>query len=181
MGRPIEVYQYLEPLYNDSRKVRLRTAEGNFEQSHVDEVIDKLIVGDYMFDISLPHIPTRRARRLRPPHPLAQPHSPGTLSGSCTASRRCSPTGAGGPALPPADAAVSAAQPCLSPRPAPCCRWMLEQTNPNLGPWISALDEQFDEEAIAQEADLVAARAAALEDEMAREAAAARCICCAKC
>ena len=55
------------------------------------------------------------------------------------------------------------------------CRWALEQTNTNLGPWISALDEQFDEEAIAHEADLVAARAAALEDEMARDAAAARC------
>ena len=54
------------------------------------------------------------------------------------------------------------------------CRWALEQTNPNLGPWVSALDEQFDEEAIAQEADQVAARAAALEAEMARDAAAAR-------
>ena len=53
-------------------------------------------------------------------------------------------------------------------------RWALEQTNPNLGPWVSALDEQFDEEAIAQEADQVAARAAALEAEMARDAAAAR-------
>ena len=59
VGRPIEVYQYLEPLYNDYRKLRLRGAEGNFEQSHVDEVIDQLIVGDYMFDISLPHIPSR--------------------------------------------------------------------------------------------------------------------------
>ena len=24
VGRPIEVYQYLEPLYNDYRKIRLR-------------------------------------------------------------------------------------------------------------------------------------------------------------
>ena len=59
VGRPIEVYQYLEPLYNDYRKLRLRTAEGHFELSHVDEVIDKLIVGDYLFDISLPDIPSR--------------------------------------------------------------------------------------------------------------------------
>ena len=26
VGRPIEVYQYLEPLYNDYRKIRLRAA-----------------------------------------------------------------------------------------------------------------------------------------------------------
>ena len=34
-------------------------AEGPFELSHLDEVIDKMIVGDYLFDISLPHIPSR--------------------------------------------------------------------------------------------------------------------------
>ena len=168
VGRPIEVYQYLEPLYNDYRKLRLRTAEGNFELSHVDEVIDKLIVGDYLFDISLPHIPSRWAGF----HGLA--------GARCQRVLRCA-------YLETLMELVVHSMAYQLPSPACCgparliqrivCRWALEQTNPNLGPWISALDEQFDEEAIAQEADLVAARAAALEDEMAKEAAAARCAC----
>ena len=32
VGRPIEVYQYLEPLYNDYRKIRLRTTGAKFSQ-----------------------------------------------------------------------------------------------------------------------------------------------------
>jgi pre-mRNA-splicing factor 38A len=28
VGKPTDVYQYLEPLYNDYRKLRRRTAEG---------------------------------------------------------------------------------------------------------------------------------------------------------
>ena len=40
IGRPAEVYQYLEPLYNDYRKIRVMTTEGRFVLSHVDEFID---------------------------------------------------------------------------------------------------------------------------------------------
>ena len=49
---------------------------------------------------------------------------------------------------------------------------MTLETTGSLDPWVSALDEQFHEQAIEAEADKVAAAAAALEAEMAREAAA---------
>lgn len=38
VGRAVDVYQYLEPLYNDYRKVRLRQPDGSFALSHIDEV-----------------------------------------------------------------------------------------------------------------------------------------------
>lgn len=59
VGRPLEVYQYLEPLYNDYRKLRLRDAEGNFVLSHMDELVEQLLKDDYLFDVALPRIPIR--------------------------------------------------------------------------------------------------------------------------
>ncbi len=38
VGKAVDVYQYLEPLYNDYRKVRLRQRDGSFALSHIDEV-----------------------------------------------------------------------------------------------------------------------------------------------
>ena len=38
VGRPADVYQYLEPLYNDYRRLRLRSMEGRCQPVHVDEV-----------------------------------------------------------------------------------------------------------------------------------------------
>ena len=61
VGRPVEVYQYLEPLYNDYRKVRLRHADGSFGLTHMDEVVDQLLNNEYLFDIALPRIPNRSA------------------------------------------------------------------------------------------------------------------------
>lgn len=58
-GRPLEVYQYLEPLYNDYRKVRVRGEDGRFRLSHVDEIIDDMLRRDHLFDIALPRIPAR--------------------------------------------------------------------------------------------------------------------------
>ena len=60
VGKPLEVYQYLEPLYNDYRKVRLRTAEGSFALSHMDEIMDEMLANEYLFDIALPRIPNRQ-------------------------------------------------------------------------------------------------------------------------
>lgn len=37
VGKPLEVYQYLEPLYNDYRKLRERKEEGGFGLTHMDE------------------------------------------------------------------------------------------------------------------------------------------------
>lgn len=93
VGRPLEVYQYLEPLYNDYRKVpscetpscllllpvircrcwhaqvRLRGSSGAFELSYVDVLVDQMLTSDYMFDIALPHLPARYAwdRNMRSP------------------------------------------------------------------------------------------------------------------
>ncbi|EIE23805.1 PRP38-domain-containing protein [Coccomyxa subellipsoidea C-169] len=59
VGRPLEVYQYLEPLYNDYRKVRLRNADGNFALTHMDEIIDQMLYSEYLFDVAMPRIPNR--------------------------------------------------------------------------------------------------------------------------
>ena len=59
VGKPVEVYQYLEPLYNDYRKLRVRTPEGTFALAHMDEVVDDMLAKEYLFDIALPRIPNR--------------------------------------------------------------------------------------------------------------------------
>lgn len=60
-GKDIDVYRYLEPLYNDYRKLRRKLGEGKFELTHVDEVIDELLTKDYCFDIALPRMKKRVA------------------------------------------------------------------------------------------------------------------------
>eukprot|EP01018_Ginkgo_biloba_P028127 Gb_09468 [translate_table: standard] len=59
VGKPTDVYQYLEPLYNDYRKLRRKLADGSFALSHVDEVIDELLTKDYACDVALPRVPKR--------------------------------------------------------------------------------------------------------------------------
>lgn len=59
VGRALDVYTYLEPLYNDFRKVRVRTIEGGYSLSHVDAVVDDMLRKDYLFEVALPHIPNR--------------------------------------------------------------------------------------------------------------------------
>ncbi|KAL3843511.1 hypothetical protein ACJIZ3_000914 [Penstemon smallii] len=58
-GTDVDVYRYLEPLYNDYRKLRLRTNDGKFTLTHVDEFIDDLLTKDYSCDIALPRIKKR--------------------------------------------------------------------------------------------------------------------------
>lgn len=60
VGRAIDIFNYLEPLLNDYRRVRIRQRSGGFALSHIDEVIDELLRSDYLFDIALPHLPSRR-------------------------------------------------------------------------------------------------------------------------
>jgi len=60
VGTAVDVYQYLEPLLNDYRKVRTRNSEGKYVVVHVDEIIDKLLTEDYYFDITLPRILKRK-------------------------------------------------------------------------------------------------------------------------
>ncbi|EFN52507.1 hypothetical protein CHLNCDRAFT_49093 [Chlorella variabilis] len=59
VGRPLDVYQYLEPLYNDYRKVRIRNFQGRQELGHVDELIDAMLHKDRLFGIALPRLPAR--------------------------------------------------------------------------------------------------------------------------
>lgn len=55
-----QIYQYLEPLYNDYRKLRVRNEDGTYALSHVDEVVDLLLRCDTLFDTSLPRLPYRQ-------------------------------------------------------------------------------------------------------------------------
>lgn len=56
---PAQVYEYLEPLLTDYRKLRVRCKSGTFKLSHVDELIDSLLWNDYACNIALPRLPPR--------------------------------------------------------------------------------------------------------------------------
>ncbi|CAG7908324.1 hypothetical protein BRARA_D02479 [Brassica rapa] len=58
-GSDADVYRYLEPLYNDYRKVRQKLADGRFSLTHVDEVIEELLTKDYSCDIAMPRLKKR--------------------------------------------------------------------------------------------------------------------------
>ncbi|XP_055701146.1 pre-mRNA-splicing factor 38 [Phlebotomus papatasi] len=58
-GTAIDCYKYLEPLYNDNRKLRRQNRQSNFEIVHVDEFIDELLRNDRVCDIILPRIQKR--------------------------------------------------------------------------------------------------------------------------
>jgi len=49
----------LEPLYNDYRKIRIRTVNGTFILNYVDEIIDDFFRKDMVFDTILPRIQYR--------------------------------------------------------------------------------------------------------------------------
>merc|ERR1712118_118577 len=59
IGTSTEIYQYLEPLLHDYRKIRVQTVEGSFILSHVDEIIEDLLTKDVVFDTALPRIHKR--------------------------------------------------------------------------------------------------------------------------
>ena len=42
VGKPTDVYQYLEPLLNDYRKMRYRSKDGKYVLTHVDEFVNNL-------------------------------------------------------------------------------------------------------------------------------------------
>jgi pre-mRNA-splicing factor 38A len=58
-GTVADVYQYLEPLYNDYRKLRRKLNDGSFALSHVDEFIDEILTSDSSCDIALPRVQKR--------------------------------------------------------------------------------------------------------------------------
>ena len=56
VGTSLEVYNYLEPLYNDYRKLKVMNRSGELKLSHVDEFVDQLLHEDRSCDIILPRI-----------------------------------------------------------------------------------------------------------------------------
>jgi pre-mRNA-splicing factor 38A len=59
VGNETEIYQYLGPLLHDYRKIRVHTIHGTFKLSHVDEIIDDLLIRSTVFSITLPRIRPR--------------------------------------------------------------------------------------------------------------------------
>lgn len=57
-GRPAEIYEKLEPLYNDYRKLRYRNLT-DWKLLYMDEFIDELLVNERVFGIALPRLPKR--------------------------------------------------------------------------------------------------------------------------
>ncbi|GCC25507.1 pre-mRNA-splicing factor 38A [Chiloscyllium punctatum] len=58
-GSAIDCYKYLEPLYNDYRKVKRQKRDGDFELIHVDEFMDELLHEERVCDIILPRLQKR--------------------------------------------------------------------------------------------------------------------------
>lgn len=60
VGRPKEIYTYLEPLLCDRRKVVEKDHNGKAFITHIDEIIDRMLTNERLFNIALPKLPTRR-------------------------------------------------------------------------------------------------------------------------
>ncbi|XP_074115394.1 pre-mRNA processing factor 38 [Cotesia typhae] len=58
-GSSLDCYKYLEPLFNDSRKLRIQNKQGVYEVIHMDEFIDMLLREERSCDIILPRIQKR--------------------------------------------------------------------------------------------------------------------------
>ncbi|KAJ1638282.1 Pre-mRNA-splicing factor 38, partial [Pavlovales sp. CCMP2436] len=62
-GSAADVFAFIEPPFNNYRKLRTRTAEGGYAMTHMDEFAAQLLDGDanYACDIALPVLPKREA------------------------------------------------------------------------------------------------------------------------
>ncbi|RVE43676.1 hypothetical protein evm_011675 [Chilo suppressalis] len=58
-GSSVDCYKYLEPLYNDNRKLRRQNREGQYQIVHMDEFIDELLREERLCDVILPRIQKR--------------------------------------------------------------------------------------------------------------------------
>ncbi|KAG7217548.1 hypothetical protein INR49_021384 [Caranx melampygus] len=59
-GTAVDCYKYLEPLYNDYRKIKSQNRNGEFELMHVDEFIDELLHAERVCDVILPRLQKRQ-------------------------------------------------------------------------------------------------------------------------
>lgn len=55
----VDCFKYLEPLYNDNRKLRRQKRDANYELVHMDEFIDELLRSDRVCDVILPRLQKR--------------------------------------------------------------------------------------------------------------------------
>jgi pre-mRNA-splicing factor 38A len=58
-GSSLDCYKYLEPLYNDNRKLRRQNRQATFEIVHMDEFIDELLREERVCDVILPRVQKR--------------------------------------------------------------------------------------------------------------------------
>ncbi|KAJ0392506.1 hypothetical protein P43SY_006567 [Pythium insidiosum] len=58
VGKSLDVYRLLEPMYSDYRKIRKRNVIG-WEITHVDEIIDSLLTEEFYMDLALPRLVDR--------------------------------------------------------------------------------------------------------------------------
>lgn len=58
-GTSLDCYKYLEPLYNDNRKLRRQNRNGQYEIVHMDEFIDDLLREERVLDVILPRVQKR--------------------------------------------------------------------------------------------------------------------------
>ncbi|GLE09372.1 hypothetical protein PINS_up020981 [Pythium insidiosum] len=58
VGKSLDIYRLLEPMYSDYRKIRKRNVIG-WEITHVDEIIDKLLTEEFYMDLALPRLVDR--------------------------------------------------------------------------------------------------------------------------
>jgi len=76
IGKAEDIYFYLEPLYNDYRKLRYRETDGKYRLIHVDEFIDELLLKEAVCDTILPHISKRQVLEesgaLKPRHSVLE-------------------------------------------------------------------------------------------------------------
>lgn len=59
VGTAVEIYEYLEPLLNDFRKLRMRHSSGEFSITFMDDFVDQLLHEERVCDIILPRLPKR--------------------------------------------------------------------------------------------------------------------------
>ena len=57
----LQVYQTLEPLLSDYRRLAVRGSDGHSSVLHMDEFIDSLLNDDIVWGITLPRLPKRWA------------------------------------------------------------------------------------------------------------------------
>ncbi|VDP89577.1 unnamed protein product [Echinostoma caproni] len=59
VGESVEIYKYLETLYNDFRRLKFQDRNGNFSLIYMDDFIDSLLTEERVCDVILPRLQKR--------------------------------------------------------------------------------------------------------------------------